>query len=303
MAPQPYIHLGDGRMSSVCLEDRKRLEPRWWGDRQPLSLPGQGLYQQQSDLSPAAHCVCARAVGSQSCCQSVRSVITLCSPDTSPWGDTPALWGLFWICFPTLPSPPSLPTPGAAQLWQRCSRRNTKFCMCCQEGLSQPCLQQPPQASRDYHNLTSMAGRARCAFTLTCLLRQNTWQHTRLQKSYWNNTPSLGRQGRYKQPVTDVSCVAQGFTKWHLQNRRLWQCKNLHKRDELATSLENATPSPQTNKQNKQGSKWSNGLSFQHVQFRAFFSWHSWDKWQRKAFLLRHWNQSLRRSRSEKQLK
>lgn len=85
-----------------------------------------GFYRHQRDPSYAAHSACARPVGSQSCCQNMRSEIVLCSPDTSPWGDMPALWGLSWICFPTLPSPPYPPTPGAAQLWQRCSRRETQ---------------------------------------------------------------------------------------------------------------------------------------------------------------------------------
>lgn len=58
--------------------------------------------------------------------------------------------------FPVFPShtwsSPGLTTP--------LQERNTKFC-----------LQQCPRESRDYQNLTNMAGRARCIFTSTCLLR------------------------------------------------------------------------------------------------------------------------------------
>lgn len=51
----------------------------------------------------------------------------------------------------------------------------------------------------------------------------------------------------------------------------------------------------------KKGSKKSYGLNVSSSA--AFVSWHSWEKWGRKAFLLRHWNQRLRISRSEAQLK
>lgn len=160
-------------MSSVCLEDRQRLEPKWLGRKAALAIAWVGILWAAKWPQPCCPlCLCQTGGESKLL---PKCEVRNCS--LFPWHlllrrrASPLRPLLDLLSNPALPAFPSH-TWSSPALTTPLQERNTKFSMVCQEGLSQPCLQQCPQESRDCHNLTSMAGRARWIFTSTCLLRR-----------------------------------------------------------------------------------------------------------------------------------
>lgn len=145
----------------------------------------------------------ARPAGSQSCCWRARSkpaAVAPCPPGGSGRRCASPLW------------PPLAPLPSSALLAFPSYNRSI------------PALARPPLGEQ-HAILRAVPGTAETAVTSPRRLpgqgahspspassNTDTWQHVCLQKSCRNNTPSLGRQRRCQQPVTDASYVAEGFT-------------------------------------------------------------------------------------------
>lgn len=130
-------------------------------------------------------------------------------------GDRPAPCGLPCLHFADLLSLPSLPIAGASKL----QHHHYDFMCTAMEAWVSPARSKLPGRAAAIVTSPPRLVVQGALSSLPAFSNTNTWQHMCSQKSYQNHTPSLGRQWRQKQPVTDVSCVSEGFTLWHLQNR------------------------------------------------------------------------------------